>query len=165
MKLIKLLSIIFVISIVTGCAAAGKPKTVLIDGITTPEKSAIVHPTAVPGGLMLIRAVDKKSTYIFSIGFLGSIYVPEGEHEFEVEVSHGFSVQDAGGPAWTAPDGVDVAPLQGDIAGSSVLVTKGTSRPKAKIEAGKTYELKFGFTRKDPAKPIPVTWISAIPSA
>lgn len=164
MKFIKYLSVFFAIVIITGCVAAGKPKTVLIEGITTPEKSAVVHPTAVPGGLMLIQSVDKKSTFIFSIGFFGSIYVPEGEHEFEVEVSHGFGMQDSGGPAWTAPEGADVAPLQ-SVVSSSAMVVKGISRPKAKIDARKTYELKFGFTRKDPAKPVPVTWISVIPGA
>jgi hypothetical protein len=143
--------------------ASGKPKTVLIDGVTTPEASAIVHPTAIPGGLMLIQAVDGKSTYIMSIGFMGSIYVPPGTHEFEVEVSHTFKVQDAGGPAWTVPAGVSAAPLVGGAPGSTLLLRKGISRPRATLEAGKTYELRFGFDRTDPVRPVPVTWVSQIP--
>jgi len=151
----------FVVVVLAGCASGG-PKTVLIEGVTTPEASAIVHPTAVPAGLMLIRAVDGKSTYIMSIGFMGSIYVPPGTHEFEVEVSHNFKVQDAGGPAWTVPAGASPAPLIGNAPGSTLLVTKGISRPRATLEAGKTYELRFGFDRTDPNRPVPVTWVSPI---
>ena len=165
MKLIKLISVMLAIVMISGCASYGKPKTVLIDGITTQEKSGIVHPTAVPGGLMLILAVDKKNACNFTLGCAGSVYVPAGVHQFEVEVSFDFGVQDAGGPAWTAPKGVNVAPWSGDVRGSSILVTRGVSRPKATIEAGKTYEVKFGFIRNGKSKPVPVTWISEIPSA
>lgn len=147
-----------------GCANYAEPKTVLIDGITTPEHSSLVHPTQVPGGLMLIHAVDQKSTYTLSIGFFGSLYVPPGLHEFEVEVSHGFVVQDAGGPAWTAPPGVQVFAVEGINAGQ-ILNKKGTSRPHFHLEAGKVYEIKFGFDRTNSKNPVPVTWISPIPSA
>ena len=146
-----------------GCVSSGKPKTVLIDGLITPQNSSIVHPIAVPGGLMMIRAVDDRSTHILSIGYLGSVYVPPGEHEFEVEVSHGFGVQDAGGPAWTAPPNEKSATLE-SVDSGSILVTKGVSKPKANLEAGKSYEVRFGFDRSNPEKPVPVTWISPIPS-
>lgn len=146
-----------------GYATSGEPKTVLIDGITTPEHSSFVHPTQVPGGLVLIRAVDQKSSYTMSVGFFGSFYVPPGLHEFEVEVSHGFAVQDAGDPAWTAPPGVQVAAVEGINMGQ-ILIKKGTSKPHYRLEAGKVYEIKFGFDRTDPKNPVPVTWISPIPS-
>lgn len=151
------------IILVSGCVASGKPKTVLIDGIIAPENSAIVHPALVAGGLMMIRAVDNKSTYGWSIGYLGSIYVSPGAHEFEVEVMHDFGIQDAGGPAWTAPSDVKTAKLEG-VQSGSILVTAGISKPKYNLEAGKVYEVRFGFDRTDPKKPIPVTWISPIPS-
>lgn len=118
-----------------GCATSGESKTVLIDGIATPEHSSLVHPTQVPGGLMLVRAVDQQSTYTLSVGFFGSFYVPPGLHEFEVEVSHGFAVQDAGGPAWTGPPGVQVAAVEGINAGQ-ILMKKGRSKPHYRLEAG-----------------------------
>jgi hypothetical protein len=148
--------------VAVGCAT-GKPKTVLIAGVTTPEASAILHPTVVPGGQMMIRAIDGKSTYTFSVGYLGSVYVPPGMREIEVEVSHGFAVQDAGGPAWTAPEGVACAPLAFDTASSSVLVTKGVSRPRAALDSGKTYEVRFAFDRRDPSKPVPCVLVDAMP--
>ncbi|MBL0843959.1 hypothetical protein E3Z27_00080 [Pseudomonas mediterranea] len=152
------------IVLVSGCTASGKPKTVLIEGLTTPEKSSIVHPVTVPRGLMMIRAVDEKSTYEWgSFGFLGSIYVPPGTHEFEVEISHDFGLQDAGGPAWTAPPGVNSAKME-SIPSGSIFITKGVSRPKGALEAGKVYEVRFGFDRTDPNHPVPVTWLSQIPS-
>jgi hypothetical protein len=99
----------------------------------------------------------------WAFGYSGSIYVPPGVHEFEVEVMRNIGVQDAGGPAWTAPSDVKTAKLEGVHSGS-IFVTKGTSKPKYNLEAGKVYEVRFGFDRTDPKKPIPVTWVSPISS-
>ena len=148
-----------------GCASGG-PKTVLIEGKVAPDQAATVHPIVVPGGLMLIRRVDGESTYSAAIGYFGSIYVPAGTHQFEVEVSHGFTVQDAGGPAWTVPAGVQSAPLkrEGGI-GTGLLVTKGVATVPGEVQRGKRYEMRFGFDRTAPENPIPVVWLSAIPGA
>ncbi|MES3023640.1 MAG: hypothetical protein V4857_18900 [Pseudomonadota bacterium] len=143
-----------------GCASGG-PKTILIENSMAPEKAAILHPTTVPGGLMLIRQVDGRSTYALSIGYFGSLYVPPGERQFEVEVSHSFTIQDAGGPAWTAPQGANISPVVGEH-GGGLLVVKGVSKPKGKVLPGKIYEIKFGFDRSIQDKPVPVTWVSEV---
>jgi len=121
-----------------------------------------VHPTIVPGGQMMITKADGKSTYTASIGFLGSLSVLPGDHTFEVEVSHGFSVQDAGGPAWTLPQGVKGSPLAG-TAGGGLLIKKGIATVSGKLVPGKAYELKFGFDRINPQTPVPVVWLAEIP--
>ncbi|GLR12471.1 hypothetical protein GCM10007907_12610 [Chitinimonas prasina] len=111
---------------------------------------------------MLIRRVNEKSTYTLSIGYFGSLYVPPGEHEFEIEVSHGFTVHDAGGPAWTAPKGANISPVIGEY-GGGLFVLKGVSKLKGKVLPGKVYEIKFGFDRSTHNKPVPVTWLSEVP--
>lgn len=146
-----------------GCVSGG-PKTKLIEGKLPAEKAALVHPTGVPGGLMLIRQMDGESTYIASIGYFGSIYVPPGRHEFVVEVSHGFKVQDAGGPAWTAPAGANIAPLQAEGGvGTGLLVTRGSARVAGTVEGGKVYEIKFGFDRSVVDRPVPIVWVAEVP--
>lgn len=146
--------------LVAGCATG--PKKVYAGPDRADAELAHVHPTLVPGGLMLIRAVDDLSTYSFSFGFLGSIAVLPGDHQFEVEVSHGFSVQDAGGPAWTPPDGVKFFPLARD-ATTSVFVTKAVVTFPGHVDANRVYEVKFGFDRADPAHPIPGVWLGNVP--
>jgi hypothetical protein len=150
------------VALVAGCAAG--PKKVYDGPDRAPAEVAVVHPTTVPGGLMLIRHVDDLSTYSISIGFLGSACVLPGDHRFEVEVSHGFSVQDAGGPAWTAPNGVPTARVEGRL-GDTILVTKGVATLPGHVEANKVYEMKFGFDRSDAAKPVPVVWLMEIPGS
>lgn len=148
--------------ILVGCAS-GAPKKVYDGPVLPPSELATVHPIAVPGGLMLITDVDDRSTYAASIGYFGSIYIRPGEHSFKVEVSHGFKVQDAGGPAWTTPQGVTFSPLVGSDK-ATLLVPKGSASVLGRVEAGKVYEIRFGFDRTRPETPIPGIWLSEVPS-
>lgn len=50
--------------LVAGCAT-GAPKKVYMGPDRPEAELAVVHPTVVPGGLMLIRKVDDLSTYTF----------------------------------------------------------------------------------------------------
>jgi hypothetical protein len=155
-----LITSIFFALTLQGCVSDG-PKTVLIDNAASVAEAAIVHPTKVPGGFMLIQEVDGKSTYVMSIGFLGALYVPPGDHLFKVEVSHGFWIQDPGGPEWTAPANMKTAPLINN--GFTGIVTKGYSNLAGAVQSGKIYELKFGFDRSDKDKPAPVVWLAELP--
>lgn len=154
------LTTIFFALTLQGCVSGG-PKTVLLDNEASVAEAAIVHPTKVPDGFMLIRAVDGKSTYVMSIGFLGSVYVPAGDHVFEVEVSHGFWIQDPGGSEWSAPANMKTAPLITN--GFTGIVTKGYSNLAGTVQSGKIYEFKFGFDRSDKDKPAPVVWLAELP--
>ena len=147
-------------ALLLGCAS-GAPKKQYEGPQRAAAELSVVHPTMVPGGQMMITKADGKSTYTASIGFMGSISVLPGDHTFEVEVSHGFSVQDAGGPAWTLPQGVKGAALAG--AGSTLLVKKGVATASGKLAPGKAYEMKFGFDRSNPQTPVPVVWLAEIP--
>lgn len=148
-------------ALLLGCAN-GAPKKQYEGPQRAAAELSVVHPTTVPGGQMMITKADGKSTYTASIGFLGSISVLPGDHVFEVEVSHGFSVQDAGGPAWTLPQGVKGFALAG-AAGSGLLIKKGTATVSGKLASGKVYEMKFGFDRANPQAPVPMVWLAEIP--
>ena len=147
-----------------GCSAAGKPKMHIIENKISVESASLLHPTHIPRGLMLITSVGGFNTYGFLTGFVGSVYVPPGEYSLDVTVSFDFDVQDFGGPAWTIADGEKCYPLENLNRNRTLLVKEGVSRPYAKLQAGKSYEVRFGFDRISPEKPIPCTWVEEISS-
>lgn len=64
-------------------------------------------------------------------------------------MSHGFSVQDAGGPAWTAPNGAKFFRLAPGVT-MSVLVTKGVVTFPGHVDANRG-EVRFRSRRPRPS--------------
>jgi hypothetical protein len=141
-----------------GCA--GQPKK-LYDGPARPQSDvAVVDPTF-RGGFVLIRAVDGRSTYTASVGFMGAVAVVPGSHTFDVEVSHGMKREDAGKPGRAPPRGVVASPMKGT--GGSLFSTKWSGPVSGRVEAGKVYVLNVGFDPSSVGDLKPVAWLGEKP--
>lgn len=139
-------------------ACAGSPKKMYEGDQTDPHALAIVEPGRLQG-MMMIRSVDKKSTYSAVNGFLGSVAVIPGVHAFEVEVNHTYGESDAQKPELSIPKGAPHAPLE-SAKRDTIFAAKLVGTLSTRVSAGKKYRLRIGFDPGSSEKFAPVLWIA-----
>jgi len=105
-------------------------------------ETAVVHPSSV-GALVMIQTVDDKNTYGMMEGYLGPVSVLPGTRTFRVEVTIGVD-QPRSAPAEMAPPpGAQPVVLQ--TTGRTALVDTYRAQLTGQVDAGKEYELRYGY--------------------
>ena len=141
--------------VLSGCAIQTE-KTMFIDGLVSRENAAVVAPTKEVH--MLIRSVNGRSTFTASVGYLGDVLLPPGDHIVQVELGHDVGHKSAVEMGRSPPAGAVAVPLHStEFKGLLVGEFSRADVPVA-AESGKAYVIRYGVEVSGSGEAKGVAW-------